>query len=249
MLGAEVLHVEAIQRPDGMRLAAAGTFLDRDRWWEHSFFFLSINENKRDLTLDLNRPEGIALLEHLIARVRHRRRELHAARRRELRPRLGASARAQPAGDHAADAGVRAHRAVARPRRLRTDHGADLRARVRHRLSRRTADHPAGPLRPAGRHARRVRAHGRARRARGDGRRAARRGTAGRGRAAARRRAGRRVHRDRHRARTVGQPLPRRRAPGRLPRATVPSSGSPCRSRPTRSGLRSSTCSAARRGP
>ena len=67
MLGAEVLHVEAIQRPDGMRLAAAGTFLDRDRWWEHSFFFLSINENKRDLTLDLNRPEGIALLERLIA--------------------------------------------------------------------------------------------------------------------------------------------------------------------------------------
>ncbi len=67
MLGAEVLHVEAIQRPDGMRLAAAGTFLDRDRWWEHSFFFLSINENKRDLTLDLNRPEGIALVEQLIA--------------------------------------------------------------------------------------------------------------------------------------------------------------------------------------
>ena len=66
MLGAEVLHVEAIQRPDGMRLAAAGTFLDRDRWWEYSFFFLSINENKRDLTLDLNRPEGIALLEQLI---------------------------------------------------------------------------------------------------------------------------------------------------------------------------------------
>src|SRR5581483_1308300 len=46
MLGADVLHVEAIQRPDGMRLAAAGTFLDRDRWWEYSFFFLSINENK-----------------------------------------------------------------------------------------------------------------------------------------------------------------------------------------------------------
>ena len=113
MLGAEVLHVEAIQRPDGMRLAAAGTFLDRDRWWEYSFFFLSINENKRDLTLDLNRPEGIALLEQPDRGVRHRRRELHAARRRELRPRVGASARAQPAGDHAAHAGVRAHRAVA----------------------------------------------------------------------------------------------------------------------------------------
>src|SRR5581483_723756 len=66
MLGADVLHVEAIQRPDGMRLAAAGTFLDRDRWWEYSFFFLSINENKRDLTLDLNRPESIKLLERLI---------------------------------------------------------------------------------------------------------------------------------------------------------------------------------------
>jgi crotonobetainyl-CoA:carnitine CoA-transferase CaiB-like acyl-CoA transferase len=66
MLGADVLHVEAVQRPDGMRLAAAGTFLDRDRWWEYSFFFLSINENKRDLTIDLNRPEGIALVEQLI---------------------------------------------------------------------------------------------------------------------------------------------------------------------------------------
>ena len=87
MLGAEVLHVEAIQRPDGMRLAAAGTFLDRDRWWEYSFFFLSINENKRDLTLDLNRPEGIALRGAADRAVRRRRRELHAARRRELRPR------------------------------------------------------------------------------------------------------------------------------------------------------------------
>jgi crotonobetainyl-CoA:carnitine CoA-transferase CaiB-like acyl-CoA transferase len=66
MLGAEVLHVEAVQRPDGMRLAAAGTFLDRDRWWEYSFFFLSINENKRDLTIDLNRPEGIKLVEQLV---------------------------------------------------------------------------------------------------------------------------------------------------------------------------------------
>ena len=67
MLGAEVLHVEAIQRPDGMRLAAAGTFLDRDRWWEYSGFFLSINENKRDLTLDLNRPEGMCWWSSLTA--------------------------------------------------------------------------------------------------------------------------------------------------------------------------------------
>ena len=65
-LGAEVLHVEAIQRPDGMRLAAAGMYIDRDRWWEYSFFFLSINPNKRDITLDLNRPEGIAFVEQFV---------------------------------------------------------------------------------------------------------------------------------------------------------------------------------------
>ena len=52
-------------------------------------------------------------------------------------------------------------------------------------------------MRPARRHARRVRADGRAGRARGDGRRAARRGATGRERAAAGGRAGRRIHRDR----------------------------------------------------
>jgi crotonobetainyl-CoA:carnitine CoA-transferase CaiB-like acyl-CoA transferase len=42
-------------------------FLDRDRWWELSSFYLCINTNKRGVTLDLGAPEGVALAERLIA--------------------------------------------------------------------------------------------------------------------------------------------------------------------------------------
>jgi crotonobetainyl-CoA:carnitine CoA-transferase CaiB-like acyl-CoA transferase len=47
-LGADVIHVEAIQRLDGMRMMG-GAFRGRDRWWEYSAFFLSANSNKRGL--------------------------------------------------------------------------------------------------------------------------------------------------------------------------------------------------------
>jgi crotonobetainyl-CoA:carnitine CoA-transferase CaiB-like acyl-CoA transferase len=65
-LGAEVIHLEAIQRPDGMRMLG-GAFLERDRWWELSALFLGANLNKKGLTLDLGSPQGLELCRRLIA--------------------------------------------------------------------------------------------------------------------------------------------------------------------------------------
>ncbi len=66
MLGADVIHVESTKRPDGIRMAG-GAFFTRERWWELSSFFLAVNTNKRDLTLDLSVPVGRDLLLQLIA--------------------------------------------------------------------------------------------------------------------------------------------------------------------------------------
>jgi crotonobetainyl-CoA:carnitine CoA-transferase CaiB-like acyl-CoA transferase len=65
-LGADVIHVESIQRVDGMRFAAAVAFMGRERWWEYSSFFLSINPNKRDVTLDLADPEALELVKRMV---------------------------------------------------------------------------------------------------------------------------------------------------------------------------------------
>jgi len=66
-LGADVIKVEAIQRPDGMRMAG-GLFMQQGDWWERSGVTLSANTNKRGLTLNLADPEGLALCKRLIAR-------------------------------------------------------------------------------------------------------------------------------------------------------------------------------------
>jgi crotonobetainyl-CoA:carnitine CoA-transferase CaiB-like acyl-CoA transferase len=67
MLGAEVIHVESVQRMDGSR-AVGGTFAaQQEAWWECSFIFLSANSNKRGLTLDLSDPRGLQILEALLA--------------------------------------------------------------------------------------------------------------------------------------------------------------------------------------
>jgi crotonobetainyl-CoA:carnitine CoA-transferase CaiB-like acyl-CoA transferase len=66
-LGADVLHVESIQVIDGMRPAAALPFATLDEWWERSCFFLSINTNKRGITLDLGSERGRALFLGLVA--------------------------------------------------------------------------------------------------------------------------------------------------------------------------------------
>lgn len=63
-MGADVIKIESIQRPDGMRFA---TPLRGDFLWETSGVFLGVNSGKRDITLNLDSEEGRALAERLIA--------------------------------------------------------------------------------------------------------------------------------------------------------------------------------------
>ena len=66
-LGADVIHLEAAQRPDGMRMMG-GLFLGQaERWWEYSGLFLGANLNKRDLTLNLQAERGRELCLDLVA--------------------------------------------------------------------------------------------------------------------------------------------------------------------------------------
>lgn len=67
-LGADVIKVESIQRPDGIRFASTQQ-PTAERWWEWSALFQGINGNKRGITLDLSRPRGVALAHRLIGRV------------------------------------------------------------------------------------------------------------------------------------------------------------------------------------
>ncbi|WP_231997735.1 CaiB/BaiF CoA-transferase family protein [Mycobacterium sp. 1165196.3] len=64
-LGAEVIHLESTDHPDGARMAAAA-FAAQPQWWERSGMYLATNANKRGLTLDLSSPEGRGLLFGLV---------------------------------------------------------------------------------------------------------------------------------------------------------------------------------------
>ena len=63
-MGADVVKVESIQRPDGMRFAGA---VPNDEMWEWSPVFHGANPGKRGITLKLDSEEGMALLRRLIA--------------------------------------------------------------------------------------------------------------------------------------------------------------------------------------
>ncbi len=65
-LGADVIKVEGLKRPDGMRYAG-GWPPSKENWWESGSIFLAVNENKRGLTLELGTPEGNGLAQRLIA--------------------------------------------------------------------------------------------------------------------------------------------------------------------------------------
>jgi crotonobetainyl-CoA:carnitine CoA-transferase CaiB-like acyl-CoA transferase len=67
-LGADVIKVEAIQRPDGIRFATPQR-PTVERWWEWGPLFHAINVNKRGITLDLSRSEGIELAKRLVRDV------------------------------------------------------------------------------------------------------------------------------------------------------------------------------------
>ena len=64
-LGAEVIHLESVQRLDLSRLKAdhAGAVPD---WWERGHTWFMLNVNKRGLTLNLSRPQGLDLLQRLL---------------------------------------------------------------------------------------------------------------------------------------------------------------------------------------
>lgn len=64
-LGADVIHVESVQRPDGMRFGSSRPPGD-DQWWEFGPTFHTANAGKRSITLDLTRPAGRDLLLRLV---------------------------------------------------------------------------------------------------------------------------------------------------------------------------------------
>ncbi len=67
VLGAEVIKVEAVQRPDGMRFSAAVRPHDDPLFYEKSALFHACNLGKRGITLDLGHPDGLALAKQLVA--------------------------------------------------------------------------------------------------------------------------------------------------------------------------------------
>ncbi|WP_211279203.1 CaiB/BaiF CoA-transferase family protein [Mycobacterium europaeum] len=64
--GADVVKVESIQRPDGIRYSG-GMRTDVDDWWEYGWVFHAMNTNKRSVTLDLGSEDGRRLFTGLAA--------------------------------------------------------------------------------------------------------------------------------------------------------------------------------------
>lgn len=64
--GADVIKVESIQRPDGIRYSG-GMRKDVDDWWEYGWVFHAMNTNKRSVTLDLGSEDGRRLFGDLVA--------------------------------------------------------------------------------------------------------------------------------------------------------------------------------------
>ena len=65
-LGADVIKLEGVRRPDGMRFSA-GRPPSWDQWWEWGPVFLCSNNNKRGISVELGTEAGRALALELIA--------------------------------------------------------------------------------------------------------------------------------------------------------------------------------------
>lgn len=65
-LGADVIKIEGVRRPDGMRFSA-GRPPDWDQWWEWGPVFLCSNNNKRGVSIELGTEAGRRLALELIA--------------------------------------------------------------------------------------------------------------------------------------------------------------------------------------
>lgn len=66
-LGADVIKIEAIQYPDWWRGVDRRPGYVADQLYEMAPCFCMINRNKRGITLDLKRPQGLALAKRLLA--------------------------------------------------------------------------------------------------------------------------------------------------------------------------------------
>ena len=66
--GADVIKIESIQRPDGIRYSG-GMRTDVDDWWEYGWVFHAMNTNKRSVTLDLESEDGVGLLKQLVGQA------------------------------------------------------------------------------------------------------------------------------------------------------------------------------------
>jgi crotonobetainyl-CoA:carnitine CoA-transferase CaiB-like acyl-CoA transferase len=66
--GADVIKIESIQRPDGIRYSG-GMRTDVDDWWEYGWVFHAVNANKRSVTLDLESQDGIRLFKQLVSQA------------------------------------------------------------------------------------------------------------------------------------------------------------------------------------
>jgi crotonobetainyl-CoA:carnitine CoA-transferase CaiB-like acyl-CoA transferase len=64
-LGADVIRVESVHKPDMLRFLGAPP--DVDRFWERAAPFLGVNIGKRAITADLTNPQGRRIVEQLIA--------------------------------------------------------------------------------------------------------------------------------------------------------------------------------------
>ncbi len=67
-MGADVVKVEAVQRPDGIRFSATVRPRDDAQFYEKSALFHACNLGKRGITLDLGHPDGLALAKRLVER-------------------------------------------------------------------------------------------------------------------------------------------------------------------------------------
>ena len=65
-MGADVIKIESVQRPDGLRFNATVRPKDDPRFYEKSALWHSTNLGKRGITLDLGHPDGLALAKRLI---------------------------------------------------------------------------------------------------------------------------------------------------------------------------------------
>ena len=66
MLGAEVIHLESPNRPDGVRLVG-GVPATEEQYWERGPIFAALNSNKKSLTIDVSQEQGRDLARRFVS--------------------------------------------------------------------------------------------------------------------------------------------------------------------------------------